>query len=174
MYCTIELWDRNGTQTLSSTKTTQNEAFSSIQARRGLNQLVLWTHNHMLTFLFPLSDPVQFSFHHRSTSWVTLQIGHKFHGWSVGFEQWRNNYRSYLVLYNMKYWSSTLEEEQIEGVWEQNTQENSYNLYRSPVIKSMNKLRRMKWTGHVAGIRQVRSTCKVLFEKPDANRPLKI
>jgi hypothetical protein len=55
---------------------------------------------------------------------ITWQLGHKLHGWWVGFEWQCNNYRCYLALYKMEYWSFTLREEQTKGVWEQGAREN--------------------------------------------------
>jgi hypothetical protein len=36
----------------------------------------------------------------------------------------------------------------------------------------MNKSRRMKWTGHLAGMGEKRNACRILVGKPEGKRPL--
>jgi hypothetical protein len=45
------------------------------------------------------------------------------------------------------------------------------NLYFSPSIMRMIKSRRMRWTGHVAGMGQKRNACRILVGKPEGERP---
>jgi hypothetical protein len=45
-------------------------------------------------------------------------------------------------------------------------------LYRSPNIISVDKSRRLIWTGHVARIEESRSAFKVLTGKPTGKTPL--
>jgi hypothetical protein len=48
----------------------------------------------------------------------------------------------------------------------------SNNLCSSPNIIKMVKLRRMRWSGQVAGIEEVRNACRVLVGKRGGKRPL--
>jgi len=46
------------------------------------------------------------------------------------------------------------------------------DLYCSPNIVRMIKSRRMRWAGHVAGMRKSRGVYRVLVGKPEGKRPL--
>ena len=46
------------------------------------------------------------------------------------------------------------------------------DLYSSPNIVRVIKLRRMRWAGHVARMREERGVCRVLVGKPEGKRPL--
>ena len=46
------------------------------------------------------------------------------------------------------------------------------DLYCSPNIVRLIKLRRMRWAGHVARMREERRVCRVLVGKPEGRRPL--
>jgi hypothetical protein len=97
-----------------------------------------------------------------------------------------------LVLYGCETWSLTLREEyrlrvfenrvlrrifgpkrdEVTGEWRKLHNEELYNLYSSPDIIRQVKSRRMRWTGHVARMREERKLYKVLVGKPEGNRPL--
>jgi hypothetical protein len=47
------------------------------------------------------------------------------------------------------------------------------NLYSSPSLIRMIKTRRIRWTGHVARIREKRNACRILMGKPEGMRPLR-
>jgi hypothetical protein len=50
--------------------------------------------------------------------------------------------------------------------------EELHNLYSSPCIIRIIKLRRMRWTGHVARIGEKRDVYRFLVGKPEGKRPL--
>jgi hypothetical protein len=50
--------------------------------------------------------------------------------------------------------------------------EELHNLYSSPSIFRMIKLRRMRWAGHVAHMREKRNAYRILVGKPEGKRPL--
>jgi hypothetical protein len=45
-------------------------------------------------------------------------------------------------------------------------------LYSSPCIVRVIKARRMRWAGHVARVREVRSAYNILVGRPEGRRPL--
>jgi hypothetical protein len=47
-----------------------------------------------------------------------------------------------------------------------------HNLYSSPSIIRIIKLRRMRWVGHVARMGQKRNVYRLLVGKPEGKRPL--
>ena len=49
--------------------------------------------------------------------------------------------------------------------------EELHSLYRSPNIVRVIKPRRLRWTGHVARMEEVRSAFKMLTGKPTGKRP---
>jgi hypothetical protein len=50
--------------------------------------------------------------------------------------------------------------------------EEIHNLYSSPSIIRMIKLRRMRWTWHLALMRAKRKACRISVGKPKGKRPL--
>jgi hypothetical protein len=50
--------------------------------------------------------------------------------------------------------------------------EELHNLYSSPSIIRIIKLRRMRWVGHVARMGEKRNTYRLLVGKPEGRRPL--
>ena len=50
--------------------------------------------------------------------------------------------------------------------------EEGHALYCAIIIVQAIKSRRMRWTGHVAGMREVRDEYGVLVSKPESKRPL--
>jgi hypothetical protein len=50
--------------------------------------------------------------------------------------------------------------------------EELHNLYSSPNIIGMNKLRRMRWLGHVARMGKKRNAYRILVGKPEGKRTL--
>jgi len=97
-----------------------------------------------------------------------------------------------VVLYGCETWSLTLREEQrlrvfkngvlkrifgprkdeVTGEWRKLHNEELSDLYTSPIIVRVMKLRRVRWAGHVARMSERRSVYRVLVGKPDGNRPL--
>jgi hypothetical protein len=49
-----------------------------------------------------------------------------------------------------------------------------HNTYSSPNIIRMIKSRKMRWEGHVAGMRVKRNAYRILLGKPEGKRPLRI
>jgi hypothetical protein len=47
-----------------------------------------------------------------------------------------------------------------------------HDLYSSPSIIRLIKLRRMRWAGYVARMGEKRNVCKLLVGKPEGKRPL--
>jgi hypothetical protein len=62
--------------------------------------------------------------------------------------------------------------EEAAGDWRKPHNVELRNLYFLPSIIRMIKLRRMRWAGHVAGMREKRNTCRLLVRKPEGRRPL--
>ena len=60
----------------------------------------------------------------------------------------------------------------ITGKWRKLHNEALNDLYSSPNIVWMLKSRRMRWTGHVAGMWEWRSVYRVLVGKPRGKKPL--
>jgi hypothetical protein len=56
--------------------------------------------------------------------------------------------------------------------WRKLPNEELHNLYSSPNIISMMKLRRMRWAGHVARMWEPRNAYRILVGKPEGKRPL--
>jgi hypothetical protein len=56
---------------------------------------------------------------------------------------------------------------------ENTANEKLYGSYSSPGVVRIIKWRKMRWTGHVALIREKRSVYKLLVEKPQGKRPLR-
>jgi hypothetical protein len=64
-----------------------------------------------------------------------------------------------------------LESYDITGEWRKLHNEERNNLY-SPNISRVIKSRRMRWTGHVARMGEMRGVYMVLVGKPEGKRPL--
>jgi hypothetical protein len=62
--------------------------------------------------------------------------------------------------------------DEVTREWRKLHNEELHNLYSSPDIIRQVKSRRMRWTGHVARMREERQVYKVLVGKPEAKRPL--
>jgi hypothetical protein len=95
-----------------------------------------------------------------------------------------------VVLYGCETWSFTLREEcrlrvfenrvlrrifgpkrnEVTGEWRR-LHNNICALYASPNIIRVNKSRRLRWAGHVAGMGERRGAYRVLVEKPEGRRP---
>ena len=58
------------------------------------------------------------------------------------------------------------------GDWRRLHNEELNDLYSSPNITRVMKLRRMKWAGHVAHMGEERGAYRVLVWKPEGKRPL--
>jgi hypothetical protein len=98
-----------------------------------------------------------------------------------------------LVLYQCDTWSLTPKEEQrlrvyenrvlrrifgpkreeVVGGWRRLHNEELHNLYPSPNIVGVIKLRRVRWVGHVECMGQLRNLHKILVGKPKGKRPLR-
>jgi hypothetical protein len=91
-----------------------------------------------------------------------------------------------VLLYGCETWSLTVREEHklrvfenrvlrifgtkrdgVTGEWRK-----LHNLYSSPSIIRIIKLRRMRWAGHVARMGEKRNVYRLLVGKPEGNRPL--
>ena len=97
-----------------------------------------------------------------------------------------------VVLYGCETWSLTLREErqlrvfenmvlrrifgprrdEVTGEWRRLQNEELNDLYSSPNIVRVIKLRRMRWAGHVARMGEERGGYRVLVGKPEGKRPL--
>ena len=62
--------------------------------------------------------------------------------------------------------------ETVTGEWRKLYHEELSDLYSSPKIVWVMKLRRVRWTGHVAIIGERRCVYRVLVGKPEGKRPL--
>jgi hypothetical protein len=96
-----------------------------------------------------------------------------------------------VVLYECESWSLTLREEhrpkifenrvlrrifgpkrdEVTGRWRKLHNEELRDLYSSPCIIII-KLRRMRWSGHVARMEEKRNSYRLLVAKPEGKRPL--
>jgi len=61
---------------------------------------------------------------------------------------------------------------EVTGEWRGMHNEGLNDLYSSPNIVRVIKLRRMRWAGHVARMSEERGVYRVLLEKPEGRRPL--
>jgi len=97
-----------------------------------------------------------------------------------------------VVLYGCEAWSLTLREEKklrvfenmvlsrifgprrddVMGEWRRLHNKELNDLYSSPNIVQVIKLRRMRWAGHVARMGEERGVYRVLVGKPEGKRPL--
>jgi hypothetical protein len=62
--------------------------------------------------------------------------------------------------------------DKVIGGWRKLHNEGLHNLYFSPSIIRIIKSRRMRWAGHVVGMREKRNAYGILVEKPEGKRPL--
>jgi hypothetical protein len=62
--------------------------------------------------------------------------------------------------------------DEVTGGWRKLQNEELHNLYFSPSVIIMMKLRRMRWGGNVAQMGEQRNACRILVGKPDGKRPL--
>jgi hypothetical protein len=60
----------------------------------------------------------------------------------------------------------------VTGGWRKLHNEELHNLYSSPSIIRIIKLRRMGWAGHVARMGEKRNVYRLLVRKPEGKRPL--
>jgi hypothetical protein len=89
-----------------------------------------------------------------------------------------------VVLYGFEIWSPTFREEhrlrtifgtkrdEVMGGWIKLHNEKLRDLYSSPIIIRIIKLRMMRWVGHVARKGAKRNAYRLLVGKPDGKRPL--
>jgi hypothetical protein len=56
--------------------------------------------------------------------------------------------------------------DEVTGDWRKLHNEELHNLYSSPSISRMIKLRRMRWAGHVARMREKRNGYRIFVGKP--------
>jgi hypothetical protein len=97
-----------------------------------------------------------------------------------------------VVLYGCETWSLTVREEHklrifenkvlrtifgpkrdgVTGGWRKLHNEELHNLYSSPRVIRIIKLRRMRWAGHVARMGDKGNAYKLLVGKPKGKRPL--
>jgi len=62
--------------------------------------------------------------------------------------------------------------DEVTGEWRRLHNEELSDLYSSPNIVRVIKLRRMRWAGHVARMENGRGAYRVLVGKPEVKRPL--
>jgi hypothetical protein len=62
--------------------------------------------------------------------------------------------------------------DKVTGDWRKLRNEELHNLHSSPNIIRMIKLRRMRWPGHVARLRETRNAYRIFVGKPEGKRPL--
>jgi hypothetical protein len=65
-----------------------------------------------------------------------------------------------------------LKRDEVTGEWRKLHNERLRDLYSSPSIIRIIKLRRMRWAGHVAQMGEKRNTYRLLVGKPEGKRPL--
>jgi hypothetical protein len=65
-----------------------------------------------------------------------------------------------------------LKRDEVMGEWRKLHNEELRDLYSSPSIIRIIKSRRMRWTGHVAGMEERRNAYRLLVGKPEGKRPL--
>jgi hypothetical protein len=63
--------------------------------------------------------------------------------------------------------------EEVTGGWRRLHNEQLRNLYASLDIINVIKTRRMRWTGQVAHMGDMRNAYNILVGKPEVNRPLR-
>jgi hypothetical protein len=63
--------------------------------------------------------------------------------------------------------------DEVTGGWRILHNEELHGLYSSPGIVRVIKARRMRWTGHVARMREVRGAYNILVGRPEGWRPLR-
>jgi hypothetical protein len=64
--------------------------------------------------------------------------------------------------------------DEVTGGWRKLHNEELHGLYSSPSIIRVIKARRMRWTGHVARMGEVRGAYNILVRKPEGKRLLGI
>jgi hypothetical protein len=62
--------------------------------------------------------------------------------------------------------------DEVMGEWRKLHNEELRDLYSSPSIIRIIKLRRMRWAGHVARMEEKRNAYRLLVGKPEGKRPL--
>jgi hypothetical protein len=62
--------------------------------------------------------------------------------------------------------------DEVTGEWRKLHNEELRDLYSSPSIIRIIKSRRMRWTGHVARMREKKNAYRLLVGKPEGKRPL--
>jgi hypothetical protein len=65
-----------------------------------------------------------------------------------------------------------LKRDEMTGEWRKLHNEELRDLYSSPSIIRIIKLRRMRWAGHVARMGEKRNAYRLLVGKPNGKRPL--
>jgi hypothetical protein len=62
--------------------------------------------------------------------------------------------------------------DEVTGEWRKLHNEELHDIYSSPSIIRIMKLRRMRWAGQVARIGEKRNAYRLLVRKPEGKRPL--
>jgi hypothetical protein len=61
--------------------------------------------------------------------------------------------------------------DEVTGEWRKLRNEELHDLYSTPIIVQVIKLRRMRWAGHVEWLGEERGMYRVLVGKPEGKRP---
>jgi hypothetical protein len=69
-------------------------------------------------------------------------------------------------------WKFGAKREEVVGDWRRLHNEELRNLYASPYIVRVIKSRRVRWTGQVARMGEMRNGYEILVGKPEGKRPL--
>jgi hypothetical protein len=62
--------------------------------------------------------------------------------------------------------------DRVTGGWRKLHNEELHNLYSSPSIIRIIKLKRMRWAGHVTRMREKRNVYRLFVGKPEGKKPL--
>jgi hypothetical protein len=62
--------------------------------------------------------------------------------------------------------------DEVTGEWRKLHNEELHDLYSTPSIIRIIKLRRMRWVGHVARMVEKRNAYRLLVGKPEGKRPI--
>jgi hypothetical protein len=82
---------------------------------------------------------------------------------------------SHCIVSNSRKWFLRIfgpKRDEVTGEWSKLHSKELHDLYSSPSIIRMIKLRRMRWAGHVARMGEKRNSYRLLVGKPEGKKPL--